>query len=101
MPSLEVLEKIITLVNVAIYISVVILGLNTIWRVDQKFGRFIKILVSAIALVPLRLMIDLAGFGNDPVWLLVMRAMGFVLGILLLIAFAQLLNSIKSLNNEK
>ena len=100
MSTLEITEKIITIVNIIIYISVVIVGLNTIWRLDEKLDKFFKILVTAIALVPVRLMIELSGFGADPVWMLVIRGLGFVFGILLLIAFIELLRTIKKLNNE-
>lgn len=101
MPTLAVLEKIIAIINIIIYISVVIVALNTVWRVEEKLDKFLKILAIAIALVPLRLMIEVAGFNTDPLWMIVTRILGFLVGVMLLVAFIGLLKTVKKLNNEK
>jgi hypothetical protein len=101
MPTLIVAEKVLSIINILIYITVVIVGLNVVWRVDQRLDKFIKVLVFAIALVPIRLMIEIAGFDTDPVWMVIMKVLGFTVGIVLLIAFAGFLKTVKQLNNEK
>lgn len=101
--SLEIfvnLEKILSLVNIVVYIAVVIIALNCVWRVEKQLDRFLKYLTLSISLVPLRLVMNLVGLEQQPVWAFVFRCFGFLSGLLLIIAFTDLLRSIKNLNHE-
>lgn len=101
MPPILVAEKILSLVNIALYMSVIIIGLNCIWRVQNNFDRFLKLLLVAIGLVPLRLMVGVAGFENEALWMLIMRILGFFAAIMLIIAFSSLLKTLKQTSRER
>ena len=97
----QTLEKALSLVNIAVYIAVVVIALNCIWRVEKQLDRFLKLIILAIALVPFRLVLGVLGLEQDPNWSLAIRSLGFLAGLLLIVAFIDLLRMIKSMNQEK
>lgn len=99
--SIQIVEKIIALINVVLYLSVIIVGLNCIWRVERRLNKFLKIVIIAILLVPLRIILGVAGLEHDPIWMLVVRCFGFAAGALLLYAFVDLLRMLKTISHEK
>ena len=99
--TIQILEKALSLVNIAVYITVIIVALNCVWRVEKELDRFLKFLTIGIAVVPFRLILGVLGLDQDPNWAFAMRIAGFVAGILLIIAFADLLRVIKNMNKEK
>ncbi len=98
---LQTLEKGLSLINITVYIAVIIIALNCIWRVEAQFDRFLKYLTLSLCLVPARLILGVLDLERDPIWMFVIRCFGFLSGLLLIIAFSDLLRSIKSVNNEK
>ena len=97
----QTLEKALSLVNIAVYIAVVIIALNCVWRVEKQLDRFLKLIILAIALIPFRLVLGVLGLEQDPNWALAIRSLGFLAGLLLIVAFIDLLRVIKSMNQEK
>ena len=97
----QTLEKALSLVNIAVYIAVVVIALNCIWRVEKQLDRFLKLIILAIALVPFRLVLGVLGLEQDRNWSLAIRSLGFLVGLLLIVAFIDLLRVIKSMNQEK
>ncbi len=97
----QTLEKTLSLVNIAVYIVVIVIALNCVWRVEKQFDRFLKFLIIAIALVPFRLVLVVLGLESNPNWTIVVRSLGFFAGFLLIIAFLDLLRVIKIANKEK
>lgn len=98
---IQTLEKVLSLVNIAVYIAVIIIALNCVWRVEKQFDRFLKLVTIAIAFVPFRLVLGVLGLDSNPNWALIVRGLGFLAGLLLLVAFIDLLRTIKSINKER
>lgn len=96
----QTIEKLLSLTNIAIYIAVILLALNCIWRVEKRFDRFLKIITLAIAIIPFRLVLGILGLEQNPNWALAVRSIGFLVGVLLIVAFIDLLRVIKSMNHE-
>lgn len=97
---IQTLEKSLSLVNILVYVAVVVIALNCVWRVEKQLDRFLKYMTIGIALIPFRLALGVLGLEHQPVWALVTRICGFLVGLLLMIGFVDLLRSIKSLNKE-
>ena len=96
----QTIEKLLSFANIAIYIVVIVFALNCIWRVEKRLDRFLKIITIAIALIPFRLVLGILGLEQDPNWAVAVRGVGFLIGILLIVAFADLLRVIKTMNKE-
>lgn len=96
----QTLEKVLSLVNIVIYFTVIVVALNCIWRVDKQFDRFLKLVTIAISLVPFRLVLGVLGLEQNEHWALIVRIFGFLAGLLLIVAFTDLLRTVKQINKE-
>ena len=97
---IQTLEKVLSLVNIVVYFAVIVIALNVIWRVEKQMDRFIKLITIAIALVPFRLVLGVLGLEQNDNWALITRIFGFLVGLLLIIAFTDFLRTMKQINKE-
>lgn len=99
--SIASLQTLVTLATIGVYALIIIVTLDSIWRVEHRLNSFLKMLLAAFAVLIVRMALGIVGLSQTPYWALIAWLSNLLAAIIFLIAMIIMYKIVRRLNAEK